>query len=111
MFFNSLGGAIAISIAQNVFSNTLVQEVPKHTTGVNPALIVATGATTLRKIVPADQLQGVLVAYTYALDRAFILPIAVAGAAFVVSLFVSSFLLVICALVHLILPYRSSGTR
>jgi hypothetical protein len=29
IFFNSLGGAIAISIAQNIFSNTLVKELPK----------------------------------------------------------------------------------
>ena len=89
MFFNSLGGAVAISIAQNVFSNTLVKQVPKYTTGVDPAVIVASGATTLRQIVPPDQLQGVLTAYTYALDHAFILPIAVAGLAFVISLFVS----------------------
>ena len=89
MFFNSLGGAISISIAQNVFSNTLVQEVPKHSTGVDPFLIIASGATQLRQIVPADQLMGVLEAYTIAINRAFILPIAVACMAFIVSLFVS----------------------
>lgn len=93
MFFNSLGGAISISIAQNVFSNSLLQQVPKHTTGVDPALIIGTGATSLRHIVPPNQLQGVLIAYANALDRAFILPIAVGGAAFVISLFVSSYLL------------------
>ncbi|KAH8117631.1 MFS general substrate transporter [Phellopilus nigrolimitatus] len=87
MFFNSLGGAISISIAQNVFTNTLVEAVPRYTTGVDPALIVSSGATHIREVVPADQLQGVLVAYTYALDRAFILPIAVAASAFVISLF------------------------
>lgn len=93
MFFNSLGGAISISIAQNVFTNTLIGSVPKHTTGVDPYLVSSSGATQLRGIVPADQLQGVLVAYTYAICKAFILPIAVAGMAFIVSLFVSIFVI------------------
>ncbi|KAI5119573.1 hypothetical protein M0805_006458 [Coniferiporia weirii] len=87
MFFNSLGGAISISIAQNVFTNTLVKEVPKYTTGVDPAVVASSGATILRKVIPADQLHGVLLAYTYSIDRAFILPIAVAACAFIVSLF------------------------
>jgi hypothetical protein len=29
VFFNSLGGAIAISIAQNIFQNTLIKELPR----------------------------------------------------------------------------------
>ncbi|EJD06103.1 MFS general substrate transporter [Fomitiporia mediterranea MF3/22] len=88
MFSNALGGAIAISVAQNIFTNTLLSSIPKHTTGIDPDLVVDTGATHLRDVIPTDQLQGVLVAYTYALDRAFILPIAVAGSAFFTSLFV-----------------------
>lgn len=89
LFFNSLGGAISISVAQNVFSNTLVKTVPKFTTGVDAHQIAESGATTLRSFVPADQLQGVLRAYAFAIDQAFILPIAVACAALVVSFFVS----------------------
>ena len=89
MFFNSLGGAISISIAQNVFSNSLIKEIPKLAPGVDPHAIVASGATHLREIVPANMLHAVLVAYTWAIDRAFILPIATASAAFVISFFVS----------------------
>jgi hypothetical protein len=40
IFFNSLGGAIAISIAQNIFSNTLVKELPRHGLDKYAALIV-----------------------------------------------------------------------
>jgi hypothetical protein len=40
IFFNSLGGAIAISIAQNIFSNTLVKELPKYGLQNYTALIV-----------------------------------------------------------------------
>ena len=48
MFFNSLGGAISISIAQNVFTNTLVHSVSKHAPGVDPATVAGVGATGLR---------------------------------------------------------------
>ena len=89
MFFNSMGGAISISIAQNVFSNSLTKEIPDYTTGVDPSDIVSSGATYIRQDVAPDQLAGVLEAYTAALDTAFILPIAVAAMAFFVSLFVS----------------------
>ncbi len=41
IFFNSLGGAISISIAQNIFSNTLVKELPKVGLGDLSGLIIA----------------------------------------------------------------------
>lgn len=91
IFFNSIGGAFSISIAQNIFSNTLIQEIPKHTSGVSPATIVAAGATHVRDVTPPGQLQGVLQAYNLAINRAFILPIAVGALAFGCSLFVSFF--------------------
>lgn len=90
IFFNSLGGAVSISIAQNVFSNSLVKSIPKYAPSVNPEAIIAAGATHIRDVVSSDQLAGVLLAYTYSLTRAFILPIATACAAFVASLFVST---------------------
>ena len=85
IFFNTLGGAFAISIAQNIFSNSLIQEIPKYTTGVSPAKIIAAGATHIRDVTPADQLAGVLQAYNIAVTRAYILPIACAGVSFLVS--------------------------
>ncbi|MCJ1308057.1 hypothetical protein MMC25_001707 [Agyrium rufum] len=88
IFFNTLGGAVSISIAQNIFSNGLVTEIPKYTHGISPATIIGAGATHIREVTPPDQLAGVLQAYSVALDRTYILPIAVAAMAFVVSLFV-----------------------
>jgi len=41
VFFNSLGGAIAISIAQNIFSNTLIQELPRVGLGDFTGQIIA----------------------------------------------------------------------
>ncbi len=89
IFFNSLGGAISISIAQNIFSNTLIQEIPKHTNGLNPVLIISAGATHVREVTPPNQLAGVLQAYDLAVQKAFILPIAVGAIAFLFSLLVS----------------------
>ncbi len=77
---------MAISIAQNIFSNTLIQEIPKYTTGINPAKIIAAGATHIRDVTPPDQLAGVLTAYDIAVTRSFILSIACAGFAFLCSL-------------------------
>lgn len=89
IFFNSLGGAISISIAQNIFVNTLVAQIPKYTTGIDPALIVAAGATHIREVTPPSQLAGVLMAYDVAVQRAFVLPIAAGAVAFGFSLLVS----------------------
>lgn len=48
IFFNSLGGAIAISIAQNIFSNTLSQELPKAGLGdITGAILASVSYSTL----------------------------------------------------------------
>ncbi|KAI9751495.1 MAG: hypothetical protein M1835_001212 [Candelina submexicana] len=88
IFFNSLGGAIAISVAQNIFSNTLIKQIPIHAPGVNTAAIIAAGATHVKEVTPPKSLAGVLQAYSIAVDRAFTMPIAVGGIAFIFSLFV-----------------------
>ncbi|OAL24890.1 hypothetical protein AYO20_10594 [Fonsecaea nubica] len=86
IFFNSLGGAISISIAQNIFSNTLIQEIPKYTHGVDPQAIIMAGATHIRQVTPPAQLAGVLYAYNVAVTHSYILSIACASIAFLFSL-------------------------
>ncbi|PSN73106.1 MFS general substrate transporter [Corynespora cassiicola Philippines] len=86
MFFNSLGGAIAISIAQNIFVNSLTREIPKYAPGLDPRIVIGAGATYIRNVVPPQLLAGVLEAYTKAIVSAFILAIATAGLAFLSSL-------------------------
>lgn len=85
VFFQLLGGAISISIAQNIFTNTIVEEVPKHTTSIDPRVIVSVGATALRHFIPKNDLPGVLIAYAYAIQKTFILPICVGAMAFAIS--------------------------
>ena len=67
IFFNSLGGALSISIAQNIFSNGLKTEVPKYAPNVSAQDIIAAGSTHLRETVNATDLPGVLAAYSKAL--------------------------------------------
>jgi hypothetical protein len=86
IFFNSLGGALSISIAQNIFSNTLVQRLVADVPGVNPAVVVGAGATHIADVVPPALLSAVLVAYNAAISKAFVVPIAVGGIAFLCSL-------------------------
>lgn len=81
IFFNSLGGAISISIAQNIFANTLVKEVPKYAPGMDPQVLLAAGATNIRSVVPPELLDGVLFAYNQAVTTSYILAIACGGLA------------------------------
>lgn len=85
IFFVSLGGAISISIAQNIFSNALVKQIPLHTQGIDPSVIIAAGATHIRDVTPPDQLAGVLRGYNEALTQAYVLAIACGGLAFLSS--------------------------
>lgn len=85
VFSQALGGALEISTAQNILFNTLSQEL-KMITGLDSTEIIALGAKDLISTVPTEYLNGVLGAYTYALPRTLVLPIAAAGMAFVCSL-------------------------
>jgi hypothetical protein len=71
MFTQLLGGAIFVSVGQNVFTNTLVSDTAKHLPGVNPLQIIQTGATELKYLVPPGQLAELLSVYNGALGQAF----------------------------------------
>ncbi|KAJ7580957.1 major facilitator superfamily domain-containing protein [Mycena floridula] len=86
MFFNSLGGAVSISIAQNIFSNELVKAIPKYAPEVDASLVLSAGATHLREVVSVASLPGVLEAYAKSLQKTFIPPIAFAAATFFIAI-------------------------
>jgi hypothetical protein len=85
IFFNSLGGAVALSIASNIFDNSLKKDLPSAG-NINVSQILQAGGTGLRNLVPPQYLPMVLYAYNKALTTAFILPIAVACLSFFSSL-------------------------
>jgi hypothetical protein len=73
MFFvQQLGGAIFLPVGQNLFSSSLVKRL-EGIAGLHPDIIINTGATDLRNVVPASELGSVLHAYSYACTRVFVL--------------------------------------
>jgi MFS family permease len=69
-FFQSLGGAIWLSVAEVVFANSLVKNL-EGIAGIQASVIVNTGATDLRSLVPPQYLDVVLVAYNKAISDVF----------------------------------------
>jgi MFS family permease len=82
IFFQGMGGAIFISIANNIFDNKLKQGL-QNIPGVNAEIITNVGATDLRHVVPPQQLPSVLVAYNTALVQAFYVAVGVTAAAII----------------------------
>ncbi|EEU46912.1 uncharacterized protein NECHADRAFT_36043 [Fusarium vanettenii 77-13-4] len=79
MFFSqSLGGAIFICIGQSIFVNYLSDGL-KAVSGINTQAILEAGATALSDLVPANKLHEVLVVYNDALQKAFIVVVAVSA--------------------------------
>ncbi|KAL9095180.1 MAG: hypothetical protein Q9165_002436 [Trypethelium subeluteriae] len=85
VFFQALGGALAVSVGQNVLSNELIQRLNAIPQISDPHAILASGATNVVKVLPARLVPVVVEAYSYALSRTFILPIGAAGMAFLCS--------------------------
>jgi MFS family permease len=72
MFSQNLGGAVFISVGNNIFDTQLAKNLAKIS-GINVGSVIATGATELRNMVPASLLPQVLVAYNNALRATFYL--------------------------------------
>lgn len=87
LFFQTIGGAFVVSAAQAAFVNVLLKVLPYSAPGVDPATVVSTGATDLRKVFSADQVPGILMAYMRGLKIAFAIGVAAGGVAFIIILF------------------------
>jgi MFS family permease len=86
IFAQSFGGAIFISVAQNVLNNRLIAEL-SDVPGFNPNAVVDTGATDLRGVIGPKYIGLVVKAYNHALTDAFYIGVGLActmilGAAF-----------------------------
>ncbi|KAK6073813.1 major facilitator superfamily transporter [Seiridium cupressi] len=88
-FFQTLGGAFSVAAAQSAFVNTIVKDLTGNSLGIDPAKVIATGATQIRESFPSNQLDAILRAYMAGIKAAFIISIALAGASFAASLFSS----------------------
>ena len=92
IFFQTLGGALFIAVAQAVFQNGIVRAAKELVPDIDPALILATGATQLRaaltKIGKQDELPEVLKVYMVGLKDAFRVSVGLASAAVLAAIFV-----------------------
>jgi hypothetical protein len=78
MFTQTFGGALFVSVAQNVFTNRLTTGLIQEAKGFDPSMVLRLGATTLKNAVPAEFLPGVLVAYNKALTETWYVSVAMA---------------------------------
>jgi len=92
IFFQTLGGALFIAVAQTVFQNGIVRAAKELVPDVDPLLLLATGATQLRdvltKIGKQDELPQVLEVYMVGLKDAFRVSVGLASAAVLTTVFV-----------------------
>jgi MFS family permease len=84
-FCQQLGGAIFVSVGQNVFNTKLISGLTSISKDLDPYMIFNTGATALRNIVPAGDLPEVLVRYNEALKWVFIVAVIMASLSALVS--------------------------
>lgn len=80
MFSQTLGGALFIAVAENVFENRLVSNiVAANLPGLSAATVLNTGATQIQKVIPAQFLPTVLNAYNDALTNAYYVSVAMSS--------------------------------
>ncbi|KAK4500278.1 hypothetical protein PRZ48_008467 [Zasmidium cellare] len=87
MFSQTLGGALFVSVAQNVFTNSLLKNLKTLVPDLDPAKVLAAGATTLQQAVPAQYLAGVREAYNGAITDTFYVGVALGTASMVGAVF------------------------
>jgi hypothetical protein len=86
LFFQTVGGAFLLAAAEAGFSNRLFQLLPSTAPAVNPALVLATGASDLRNAFSSEDLPGILVAYMGGIKVTFAIALAATGLAVLISL-------------------------
>lgn len=83
--FQCLGGTVFVSAAQSAFVNTMTNALPTKAPGIDPATVVATGATELRHVFSSTEIPGIISSYMEGVAVAFAIAIGGVGLAFVVA--------------------------
>ncbi|KAI0399016.1 MFS general substrate transporter [Xylaria palmicola] len=86
-FMQTLGGALFVSVGNNVFNNKLIEELGHRVPSIDPREVLSAGTTNLQKTLPAELVPAVVASYNTALTTAFLVAtglasIAILGAAF-----------------------------
>ncbi|ERT01410.1 hypothetical protein HMPREF1624_02656 [Sporothrix schenckii ATCC 58251] len=87
LFCQYFGGAVAICAARTVLTSTIGAALAKYAPSVDAATVINTGVTDLRHVIPASDINGVVLAYNKALVNVYYLQIAFSATALVCSSF------------------------
>ncbi|KAI9734103.1 MAG: MFS sugar transporter [Claussenomyces sp. TS43310] len=80
MFLQTLGGALFVSVGQNIFTNKLVSNLAKNVPAIDPMIVVNTGATSIQHTEALKQyLPAITLAYNDALTQAYLVSAAMAA--------------------------------
>ncbi|KAL8661820.1 MAG: hypothetical protein Q9202_005246 [Teloschistes flavicans] len=79
IFLQTLGGALFISVGQNIFNNRLISNLAVDVPSVDPSVILQVGATNLKNTVDPAQLHDILHAYNDSLTQTFYISVALAA--------------------------------
>lgn len=85
IFSQTLSGAVFLTFANVIFDNGLKTLVPQYAPSIDPEVLIAAGASGIRKVVTGNNLAGVLRAYCASIDHVFYM-----AAALGVCIFASS---------------------
>lgn len=89
IFSQTLGGALFICVAQNIFQNKLVSNVAAaNIDGLDPYKVVQIGATQIQTLIPKEFLPVVLAAYNNAVINTFYVSTAMGAISVFGSVFV-----------------------
>ncbi|KAJ5824851.1 Major facilitator superfamily domain general substrate transporter [Penicillium robsamsonii] len=88
IFAQTLGGAIFVSVAQNVFQNQLVQNLAHYAPEQDSAKLISAGATMLRTLVTGEALHRVLIAWNAAIVHTFYVAVAMGALSLVGPVFI-----------------------
>lgn len=88
MFSQTLGGAIFVSVGQNVFQNQLFQNIAHYAPDANAVKVLSAGATMVRSVVSGAALERVLYAYNEAIMQTFYVSVAMSALTLVGPIFI-----------------------
>lgn len=89
-FFQALGGAIFVAVAQTLFQNGLIDTLAKDNIGIDGKIFINSGASQIKHVLEGmgrlDTLDQVLEAYMIGLRHTYYISVACAGCAFLAVL-------------------------
>lgn len=85
VFCQYIGPTVSLTLYNTIFDNSLPLQLHTYAPDVNSTLVIAAGATEFRTVVNAQQLPGVLKAFSTSVDHVFYLQAGIGALAWAVA--------------------------